>query len=207
MTDRPILFSGPMVRALLDGRKTQTRRVLKPQPAQVDEVGRWYRMPSGGHSLNCYNLTHAPGDRLWARETWRARLYSQDVRPRDMDPCTRIHFEADGEPGPIDDGTNWDRQRPSIFMPRWASRLTLIITEVRVERLQDISETDAKAEGPHQHEKWPREFHGSWREAFQELWDSINAKRGFGWHDNPWVVALTFTVHQANIDALEQDRA
>ena len=84
-------------------------------------------------------------------------------------------------------------------MPRWASRLTLTVTDVRVQRLQEISE---EAEGPHQHPCWPDEYYVSWQEAFRHLWDSINAKRGFGWDANPWVVALTFTVHQRNIDRL-----
>lgn len=128
-TSRPILFSAPMVRAILDGTKTQTRRALKgAQPA--DPVDRWL---AAGQVLRCpYG---ALGDTLWVRETWRGD-------PVEYRADTHSHGPADGSRDA--ESVNW---RPSIFMPRWASRLTLRITEVRVERLQEISEDDAAAEG------------------------------------------------------------
>ncbi|RFC65033.1 hypothetical protein DYI37_03980 [Fulvimarina endophytica] len=96
-----------------------------------------------------------------------------------------------------------------MFMPRWVSRLTLVVTEVRVEHLQDISEDDARAEGmavtwSGNMAEGPSKFAD---ENFAELWDSLNAKRGYGWDTNPWVVAITFTVHQSNIDAMTEREA
>lgn len=200
MTDRPIIFSEPMVRALLDGRKTQTRRVLKPQPEEL---------PNG--FAGC-RLRYALADRLYVREAWRARLYNQDVPPRDLDPwATRLHYDADGTPPECDDGTNWQRARPSIHMPRWISRLTLTVTDVRVQRLQDISEADARAEGA----KPDRGGGGmagiysrmgvdpyAYARGFRDLWNSLHGPDA--WDANPWVVALTFTVRHGNIDTLEQ---
>ncbi|WP_422028117.1 hypothetical protein [Roseovarius sp.] len=201
MTDRPILFSAPMIRALLDGRKTQTRRVLKPQPSNVDGVGRWYRMSSGGESLNCYEIPITPGDRVWVRETWN--VPDAYLEPRNRQTALELMNYA---------ATPWaipGRWRPSIFMPRWASRLTLTVTDVRVQRVQEISEADAMAEGIKRN--IPGWFpvpgiDGSGttaRAAFAMLWDSLNAKRGFGWSENPWIAAYTFTVHHCNIDQME----
>ena len=174
MTERPILFSGPMVRALLEGRKTQTRRVMKPQPkgmARLDTGGSW-PLASGSEFMRCpYGV---PGDRLWVRESWRK-----------ADSMTEsVFYRADEE---WNAGAGW---KPSIHMPRWASRLTLEVTGVKVERVQEISERDAVAEGmppsvPDQ---------ATAVEIFEELWDSINEARGYGWSVNPWVWALTFRV-------------
>lgn len=181
--DRPILFSGPMVRALLDGRKTMTRRVLEPETLGADEA---IRIP--------YSLR----DRLWVRETWAERLLGEAAS-----------YRADVQDAPI----AW---RPSIFMPRWASRLTLIVTDVRVERVQEISEEDARAEGCFKGHASGRVFNdrtsmrlggdewSSARDWFADLWDSLNASRGHGWDANPWVAALTFDVHHRNIDALRE---
>lgn len=198
MKERPILFSGPMVRAILDGRKTQTRRVIKPQPhaaadafawvargkhsrwtAQKDgkAIGLWFLCPYGG-----------PGDRLWVRETWCEFIDDQG---------RAVACAADGwAECPAED----DRWRPSIFMPRWASRITLEITGVRVERVQDVSETDAWAEGisiakeqtwrplgsKEPYQPYPPQM------AFGALWDEINAKRGYSWESNPWVWVVEF---------------
>ena len=176
MGDKPIRFSAPMIRALLDGRKTKTRRVLKPQPtpcggklpgAIFSNDMCWPTgygsgivsnkpFPPAGY-LDVHPIKFAIGDRLWVKEAWRARLYNQAVPPRDIDPwATRLHFDADGQPPECDDGTNWDRLRASIHMPRWMSRLTLTVTDVRVQRLQEISEADAVAEGvePIRYEWW-----------------------------------------------------
>lgn len=195
MSDRPIIFSGPMVRALLEGRKTQTRRVLKPQPAPGS-----YRLsmydPKGfaafGHDASAFKekvrLPYAPGDRLYVREA-----IDKVSVPGSVD--YRADYEAafgDGR------GLGW---HPSIHMPRWASRLTLTVTEVRVQRLQDISEADAFAEGC---VRWGMDspqgsVHYTVVEDFKRLWNSLHGTEA--WDANPWVVALTFTVERRNIDA------
>ncbi len=194
MADRPILFSGPMVRALLAGQKTQTRRLLAPF-----EVPRF-----------------VAGDRLWVREDWRAGVGYDGARARDIAPVSRIWFPADKTVDPRAGKT----ARHSIYMPRWASRLTLTVTEVRVQRLQEISEEDARAEGMHswQHDElgtlWSHSVPGQrvrsttvvspagWERptsAFLNLWDSLHGRDA--WDANPWVVALTFTTERRNIDA------
>lgn len=222
MKERPILFSGPMVRAILDGRKTQTRRVMKPQPSPMmtDVVcyldnttwcftgpqrdgdgnplpldqwkGGW---PDCGPDFFCpYGV---PGDRLWVRETWIPVVHGS-YEPWDRDrKAPKSNYEACivHRADSTIDGKGLDeylcKWRPSIFMPRWASRITLEITDVRGQRLQDISASDCEAEGiPPQ---GGNSSDGEWRMrmAFKSLWDSINAKRGFGWDTNPWVWALT----------------
>ncbi|WP_103173731.1 hypothetical protein [Paracoccus sp. SY] len=210
MADRPILFSGPMVRAILDGRKTQTRRVLKPVRGLTlgdlqDEGER------EGNTIHCarhqvQEPSFAPGDRLWVRET-----FSYECLDVDRDGILPPWYWADGNPSSGD----FTRPKPSIHMPRWASRLTLIVTDVRVQRLQDISEADAVAEGIYEWE--PRDADGmrhfglpelgvscpTAARGFMWLWDSLNEARGFGWNANPWVVAVTFSAHQRNIDQME----
>lgn len=343
MTDKPILFSPAMVRALLDGRKTMTRRVLKPQPCEVDEHGRWYRIPSGGQSLNCHPMRHTVGDRLipareipslpddycadinghvWSRlsgdwqrmsgsrhsrgyltitpanghgsyptksihrlvcEAWHGpaptelpmvRHLDGDQRnnaPENLDWGTQKQNRGDRSAlgrGEGEDhhcakltcadvevirtsnlsqralarkfgtsqstiwsakaGKSWadDHQPPPPNMPRWASRLTLIVTAVSVQRIQDISEADAKAEGLAGRTKdgklvkygipdrdgdpgtdnlgWPwHEWEADPRAAFRKLWDSINAARGFGWDTNPWVSVTAFDVIKGNIDQVK----
>jgi hypothetical protein len=196
--EKPILFSGPMVRAILEGTKRQTRRVLNPQPAPNDAG--WYPSPLHPRALHYASERHLrkglpidfcpygqPGDRLWVRETWG--------------PCAGgVVYRASEDPTACPDGGKW---KPSIFMPRWASRLTLEVTEVRVERLQEISEEDAKAEGAlfHDgggigHSGWRHDpNHGfvypSARSSFAGLWDSINADRA-PWASNPWVWVVGF---------------
>ena len=177
MKERPILFSGPMVRAILDGRKTMTRRVMKPQPEDYP-----YH-----HGLAVYRVAKkctygVPGDLLWVRETWAS----------DVDGCPAgLSYRADHLDPRGDGPANPMRWRPSIFMPRWASRLTLRITSIRVERVQDITEADARAEGF-------KDVAGKYARGdeariwFAELWDDINAKRGFGWDANPWVWVVGF---------------
>lgn len=188
--ERPILFSGPMVRAILAGTKTQTRRVAKLRdpsstyvtrdddgwPVTADEAGVWHRdiCPYG-----------QPGDRLWVRETWGRRPEG----PGGI--IYRAEWTLEDEQLEIRDWP-W---RPSIHMPRWASRITLEITETRVERLQAISKDDAKAEGIAPFAaRYPEGFdRDGYIAGFAQLWDSINCKRpGCTWSDNPWVWALTF---------------
>lgn len=228
MTDRPILFSGPMVRALLDGRKTQTRRVLKAQPADLGgpsgcktvaeyctgapEKGLAYYWRGQGGSWNSTGPFFTPykiGDRLWVRERWTTGQHLDAVKPSLINPSQSIGYPA------TEDGPWLGKLRPSIFMPRWASRITLTVTDVRVQRLQDISDDDAKAEGVNRlhggyhddddvYENYlgGRDFGGSRAatQSFKTLWDSLNADRGFSWEVNPWIVAYTFTVQKSNID-------
>lgn len=141
MKERPILFSAPMVRAILDGTKTQTRRAVKLRngqympPSEKADINGWRQM-----LRNCpYGK---PGDRLWVREAWRTVAEADATPPRDLSEAHRLWFEVD-----VPHQAGAGKYRPPMFMPRWASRITLEITGVRVERLNDISEEDANAEG------------------------------------------------------------
>jgi hypothetical protein len=182
MKERPILFSAPMVRAILDGRKTQTRRKIKPGDWSVEAHTMetdWPYLPhylTDGAAVPVKCPYGNPGDRLWVRETW--------ANERDGTGCpddTGILYRAT-DPGWDDEDTGL-RWRPSIFMPRRASRITLEITDVRVQRLQDISDDDSRAEGYDRSHAFPREW-------FALLWESINGTGS--WAANPWVWAITF---------------
>jgi hypothetical protein len=200
MIERPILFSAPMVRAILDKKKTQTRRVVKfsgwPDEESQQDKHRIYkavfRCDDGSFGwlsgedtdgkfsahLKPYPGTQCPygtpGDRIWVRETWR-------------DTNTfGIQYRADFEETEVMHGGKW---RPSIFMPRGACRLTLEVTGVRVERLQDITDDAACCEGV---DLTNTSIPTYATQRFQKLWDSINAKRGFGWEVNPWVWVVEF---------------
>lgn len=233
--ERPILFSAPMVRELLAGRKTQTRRMLNPQPPSYDPP---QPLSYGEHPLRAKTFSpllfdrsgkehpgtevygahgetwhqgspHGqPGDRLWVRETWRAF-------ERPEDGADGVLFAADGSFREIDNtleaseqwaaaysnGKHLDHWRPSIFMPRWASRLNLEITGVRVERLQDISESDAAAEGADEAfgrhpDQWsnhgtPEGVGMSRKLGFRLLWETTYGAEC--WNQNPWVWAVEFT--------------
>lgn len=175
--ERPILFSAPMVRALLAGTKTQTRRSVK-LPAPKSEHAQML-VPYCPHGV--------PGDRLWVKETCRITTTMAGYK---------IRYRADdAELWPDTDGLCYDdhQWRPSIHMPRCASRILLEITAVRVERLNDISEADALAEGvnvhPDHHGKPRTSIYGPVR-AYCDLWESIN---GVGtWALNPWVWVIEF---------------
>ena len=202
MTERPILFSGPMVRALLEGRKTQTRRIVKPQPPSgFDRVApeppgygfQWQNdaPPLGMWTVRCpYGV---PGDRLWVRETF-SFVGGQGVWELSQAQSLGVErwlYRAGG-----DDADRW---WPSIHMPRFASRLTLEVTGVRVERVQDISRVDAKAEGflPSEGnglESWNGQSYGNAQLAFAACWKDINGVKS--WDANPWVWVLTFEVLQ-----------
>ncbi len=173
--ERPILFSGPTVRAILEGRTTQTRRVVMPQFNVLHQIRKdcailtnrifrrgdgWIKSPYG-----------QPGDRLWVRETWG--------------PCAGGVVYRDDFPA-CPDGGKW---KPSIFMPRWASRITLEIVSVRVERVQGITVDDAEKEGCG---FGVNDETGGPVARFKNLWDSINSSRGFGWYANPWVWVIEF---------------
>jgi hypothetical protein len=199
MKERPILMSDTMVRAILDGRKTQTRRVVKPQPdramvAPHCENGWWmWRVWTPEHAKHGYPSTRygdvrcpygVPGDRLWVRETWAPHPSGE-----------RTAFYAATLGGLYVGGfPEWDGPwKPSIHMPRWASRITLEVVNVRVERLQDISEADAQAEGcdpaiAGHCEDGPLR---TYRTGFVRLWDNINAERAT-WASNPWVWVVEF---------------
>jgi hypothetical protein len=220
MKERPILFSGPMVRAILDGRKTQTRRVAKSQPHAdvgairvehyhptiIDRLGDDAPGPEifGAYSEDglwgCKCPYGQPGDRLWVRETWN---WEKNAIGAARDEDGPFAYAAGLASGSSIDG-KW---RPSIHMPRWASRITLEITGVRVERLQHISEVDAIAEGIERHYNgWrpyttifyeedgvtPANYLRDPRESYRQLWNSLNVAHGFGWDVNPWIWVVEF---------------
>ncbi|NNA48575.1 hypothetical protein [Pseudomonas lactis] len=205
INERPILFSAPMVRAILEGRKTVTRRAVKPvrgyeefsncrpDKAAASHAVWWHgRFETVGTMQYCpYGK---PGDRLWVHETWVADAQVDAVAPRNLSQGEPIQYPADGDvrqtgcamikPGKI---------RPSIHMPRWVSRILLEITDVGVERLQDISRADIRAEGllcppklasddvsPNYRDWYPV--------AWRELWEST----GGDWDTNPWVWVVEF---------------
>jgi hypothetical protein len=183
--ERPILFSGPMVRAILDGRKTQTRRVIKfrdfpddPKAHRPWRTGGGY-WQDGDDFLPCPYLLPPYQDsnypRLWVRETWAVWGEFRDG--------PGYCYRADGHQL----GVTW---KPSIHMPRKVSRITLEVTGVRVERVGDISTADCAAEGI---QLQPGRDTEHLRRDFRTLWDSINGKRGYGWATNPWVWVVEFT--------------
>lgn len=214
MADKGIIFSAPMVRALLDGRKTQTRRLFKPRGFE------FYTHPESGGRYNQYRpyrdgtwdetrlIGSGPmtpfmwGNGLYSYLSYSTsdRLYVRECIHNNLDPlCYRADMPSSDPEGP------W---RPSIHMPRWASRLWLAVTDVRVQRLQDISEADAIAEGIESAaltDHWkdygvdPLPF-SSPVESYQSLWNSLHAAPGTTWADDPWIVAVTFDVHQGNIN-------
>jgi hypothetical protein len=197
-TERPILFSAPMVRAILDRRKTMTRRAVKPREPrgtswQMTYLGDGRVWPHVYARPTLTRLEPAPcpygqpGDRLWVRETWAPR---EDVDPRtDLEKARHYtRYRADG--GDLADEWHcYRRWRSSIHMPRWASRLTLEVTDVRVERLQDISEADARAEGVDPMIVLPGD-QVSYVAAFGDLWAGINGAES--WDANPWVWVVGF---------------
>jgi len=208
MQEHPILFTAPMVRAILDGAKTQTRRALKVQPIDVlpmkeDKVGiEWVglmqREPRPKGTVFRCKLGQA-GDRLWVRETWRTDESLNGKAPSAFSAWP-VRYEADGEVlrhGAFYGNTN-GKTRVSIHMPRWASRILLEIAGVRVERLQDISEADAIAEGIEKTAAglWclygQAEVDGTFSPiaSYRALWNSINGAGA--WDANPWVWAVEF---------------
>ncbi|UFM64268.1 hypothetical protein LOS78_01975 [Paracoccus sp. MA] len=234
MTDRPILFSAPMVRAILreigapGTGKTQTRRLLKRPSdhfhasytqAEISGLSghvRWWD-GSTGHAGRSVRLPYSPDDRLWVREAWAAGACANGLAPSCLHPAFWLRdngglWYAADEAEPAHPVTPKGPNRPGIHMPRWASRLTLHVTDVRVQRLQDISEDDARAEGIEHGQDRSRGNVIAWRDyldrggkcgtaiaSFRSLWDSLNAERA-PWASNPWVVAVTFRPVLGNID-------
>ncbi len=202
--ERPILFSAPMVRAILEGRKTVTRRVCKPQPsanahttcASGNPMGAWWET---GKDIN--RCPHGqPGDRLWVRETWYCDHFEvmrgPYLKPDDLDIREALEdgtlvYGADGLAPYEQEQPTW---KPSIHMPRWASRILLEITAVRVERLQDITEAQALAEGialhpgGGHHVEDGKHHWASPIDSFAGLWSSV----GGDWDANPWVWVVEF---------------
>ena len=196
MAERPIIFSGEMVTALLAGRKTQTRRVIKPKLRNTHLEWRSDRLveiqnSKEGIAFSRRNVSsciaveprYKPGDILWVRESWRLTDFEHvdndwnaSVQYKDLTLGPRLHGLTDNE------RTGW---RKSIYMPRAAARIFLRITDVRAERLQDVSEADIIAEG------CPDEYSRG-RGWFRLLWDSINTGRGYGWNKNPFVWVIAF---------------
>lgn len=183
LKERGIILSGEMVRATLDDRKTQTRRVIRPQP-EIAESGR-IRWRGGEGAIDCFgaSIVHdcpygKPGDRLWVRETTREDLMGSE---------SMTTYVADGWSPRI----RWDyskRTRPAIHLPKKYARLWLEVTGIRVERVRHISSADCIAEGLHGTMRNDQPV----RDRYRDLWDSLNAKRGYAWDANPWVWVITF---------------
>ncbi len=211
MKERPIIFSCEMVRAILEGRKTQTRRVIKPMPTSNSKYG-YITIKTATHCFIWYENGDkklcpfgSVGDRLWVRESWwhYKALYLEQAgfkggtitRLENGDPAS---FHPNDSFTPEDYPRVW-KKRPSIHMPRWASRITLEIVNVRAELLQDISEENAISEGMCWEIAKPfcfsdEEYNFDPVLTFWRYWDKLNAKRGFGWDVNPWVWVIEFRV-------------
>lgn len=218
--ERPILMNPGSMQGLLDNRKRQTRRIMNPQPGfdgwSVYDPPRYGRITSphshkGKFGVFIYRDENTrmpegdiipcpygqPGDRLWVRETWAVQHEFDHLPPRLIPPDkARVYYRV----SQINCGLMW---RPSIFMPRWASRALLELEVVRVQRLQEIGFDDCLAEGIYRgpsgrYADYPSgETIPGWqdpRESYRTMWDSINAVRGQGWGANPWVWALSFKV-------------
>lgn len=200
MKERPILFSAPMVNAILEGRKTMTRRIVKASPVASDLVfagGKMFDLRIAHHvPLALERCPYGvPGDRLWVRETW-AKPFGDRTMTDGERPI--VYYRADGPPKGLGDDGAW---RPSIHMPRATSRIDLEVTAVRTERLQSITAADVKAEGvavpevDYSVSDDPRtldEEREAWaRGHFATLWESINGERA-SWASNPWVWCVSF---------------
>jgi hypothetical protein len=199
MKERPILFSAPMVRAILEGRKTQTRRVVKPQPSPssdsvwlgTDGIWRFSHPTLRGpvsHEADDVRCPYGyPGDRLWVRETIELQTLHGNNFPSPVYSSDGAHV-MDGNGKASNHEFMRRRVTPSIHMPRWASRILLEVVSVRVERLQEISEADAKAEGVDGIKYFGLDRSNT--RAYSELWESINGPES--WDANPWVWCVEF---------------
>lgn len=210
----PILFTAEMVRAILDNRKNQTRRVISPQPIippdfappyisdgclscikrSPDFQGWFWVGDQQGKKIRC---PYAVGDLLWVREAWAMdQVFDDKPGSAGNKLCTRWFRADDTCAGPTNCNDTRGRWRSSRFMPRWASRITLRIKDVRVERVQEISETDAEAEGVIGIDS-VLGIVIPYRADFRAIWERINGARGFGWSVNPYVWVIEFEVVNA----------
>ncbi len=216
--ERPILMSAPMVCAILDDRKKHTRRVIKPQPRGIEPehdgngLWAWWRIENDKNAWDDRRCPYGrPGDRLWVRESFdivddpAARLPDEppsEIAGYDCPDAVKrgpnnerwvVDYRAT-PPSRIMDTTGQRRWRPSIHMPRWASRITLEVTSVRVEKIQDLDGKwdDIRAEG-FRCDLCDGGYCRACFERFRELWDHMNKDRGFGWDVNPWVWVVEFT--------------
>ena len=227
-TARPIIFSSDMVLAILNGSKTQTRRLVKPQPParqknvqypaievlsssplvrrdRLDACRFWEYAGDGTSSSQLVKSSHGgPMDRLWVREAWCLNdpefEHQQPPTPRPSEKGRWAYYRAT-EPD-IEGAEGKSPWKTSIYMPRWASRLTLEITSLRVERLQNITEEDAQSEGIDHDEKWwygpthpvkdmPKVFHNA-KSAYRSLWNELHPGAHENWAVNPWIWAISF---------------
>lgn len=219
MAERGIIFGAPMICALLAGRKTMTRRLVSTKdtvrggPSLFN--GEWadaYVLDPGNASWREAAYPYRIGDRLWVREAYSGPHAYTGTPPRDWHFNSDIWYWADGNP---EDG-DWTKPKPGMHMPRWASRLTLTVIGVKVERLNDLTEADALAEGvawdadkqwfhvpgvAHPDKAFSVLSRVTAREMFAALWDVIHGSGA--WLASPWVVAVSFTVALRNIDAEE----
>ena len=189
--EKPIIFSTPMIKAILEGRKTQTRRVIKlPKEAPQGRVPFYKDIPDptlGVHAFWEVKPKYERGDILWVKETWA-----------DIAETTpgNFHYKSCATEGDIEwfKENNW-KWKSAMFMPRKAARIFLEVKSVRVERSQEITGRDVLAEGidnGHSNPKMGLRWENMQRMAFSELWDSINAKRGYSWKSDPWVWVIEF---------------
>lgn len=194
MAEKPILFSTEMVKAIMDNRKTQTRRVVKPQPELFYTIGKqrdivnsdqivFKAMVKGG-SDKLIIPPCQPGDILWVRETWYYESHMYDES--EGDALYRYVYKANQHNYPVNVGVGEHGWKPSIHMPREAARLFLQVKNVRVERLQDITEEDAIAEGIVPYDTYTA------KRLFMNLWNALNSKRGLIWASSPWVWVIEF---------------
>jgi hypothetical protein len=206
MTEHPIIFSGESIKAILEGRKTMTRRVIKPQPYLYENLAPvigehivlgtdYYWEYKPGIAMSIHDAVKMgkcpygiPGDHLWVKETLKkghvtiGMGFGKDV----------VVYQANNHYHP-EFFWKWKKNTLSArFMPRWASRITLEIINIRVERVQEISRNDALAEGIEINPSLRDLGYSEGRTEFKHLWDSINAKRGCGWDKNPWVWCISF---------------
>lgn len=215
MRERPILYSPPMVRAVLAGTKTMTRRAIKWKPHDPDfnltflgiepglyctghrESGWVLRSKGGGGCWNdrttpTFCPYGVPGDRLWVREPWCADVSLDDLRPSEIDPSAGICYKTGGTLRNARSSFQPGRYRHARFMPRWVSRITLEVTDVRVERLGEITDEDARAEGV-----LPRDGDGHRgyvpaSQVFAELWDSLHGPGSFEQSSSAFVWVISF---------------
>ncbi len=213
-TAKPILLSGPLVVSSQLGDKTETRRVAtkaigtgtKDDPLRMDLM----KNPYG-----------TPGDLLYVREKWATPPSLDHIKPSNLEPGAPIHYAADNHcnvNNREDLGlVEYNKFRPSIFLPRWASRMTLEILDISIQRLQDMNDYDALGEGvelgmdayfyspfPIKDQKHKR--YVTAKAAFRDLWDMINESRGYGWNSNPWVWVIKYKTIMKNVDEILNDK-